>query len=197
MSPDPAVAKSRPAVAKSRGAGWAVAGTTVAVLVADQVTKSLVVAGRIRDGSSLGWLTVRVVRNHGASGGIASGYPILVTLVALAITAVAAAFVVRASGRGAALCLAAVLGGALGNLADRLFRSPGLGRGGVVDWIHLSFAGGGSLDLADLAIQFGVLGAVAAMLVAGSARKTAGPAPRTGCCRLSCGDGREPTGAHE
>jgi signal peptidase II len=179
MSPDPAVAESRPAVARSRGVRWAVAGIAVAVLVADQVTKSLVAAGRIPDGSRLGWLTVRVVRNHGASGGIASGYPILVTLVALAITAVAATFVLRVSGRGAALCLAAVLGGALGNLADRLFRSPGLGRGGVVDWIHLSFAGGGSLDLADLAIQFGVLGAIAAMLVAGPAR-TDGRAGRAG-----------------
>ena len=171
ISPDPAVATPRPAVATSRGVRWAVAGIAVAVLVADQVTKSLVAAGRIHNGSSLGWLTVRVVRNHGASGGILSGYPILVTLVALAITAVAAAFAVRVSGRGAALCLGAVLGGALGNLADRLFRSPGLGRGGVVDWIHLSFGGGGSLDLADLAIQFGVLGAIAAMLVAGPARK--------------------------
>jgi signal peptidase II len=171
ISADPAVAKSRPAVAKSRGVRWAMAGITVAVLVADQATKSLVAAGRIPDGSSLGSLTVRVVRNHGASGSILSGYPILVTFVALVITALAAAFAVRVSGRGAALCLAAVLGGALGNLADRLFRSPGLGRGGVVDWIHLSFAGGGSLDLADLAIQFGVLGAIAAMLVAGPARK--------------------------
>src|ERR1700722_990644 len=170
MSPDPAVATSRPAVARSRAVRWAMAGITVAVLAADQVTKSLVAAGRIHDGFSLGWLTVRVVRNHGASGSILSGYPILVTLVALAVTAVAATLAVRVSGRVAALCLAAVLGGALGNLADRLFRSPGLGRGGVVDWIHLSFAGGGSLDLADLAIQFGVLGAVAAMLIAGPAR---------------------------
>ena len=170
MSPDPAAAKSRPAVATSRAVRWAMAGITVTVLAADQVTKSLVAAGRIRDGLSLGWLTVRVVRNHGASGSVLSGYPILVTLVALAVTAVAATLAVRVSGRAAALCLAAVLGGALGNLADRLVRAPGLGRGGVVDWIHLSFAGGGSLDLADLAIQFGVLGAVAAMLIAGPAR---------------------------
>jgi signal peptidase II len=166
MSPDPAVATSRTAVATSRAVRWAMAGITVAVLVADQVTKSLIVAGRIRDGSSLGWLTVRVVRNHGASGSIFSGYPILVTLAALAITAVAAVLTLRATSRAAALCLAAVLGGALGNLADRLFRSPGLGRGGVVDWIHLSFGGGGSLDLADVAIQFGVIGAIAAMLLA-------------------------------
>ena len=140
------------------------AGIAIAVIAADQVTKSLIAAGRIRNGSSLGWLTVRVVRNHGASGGIASGYPVLVTIAALAITALAATLALRAGGRTAAICLAAVLGGALGNLSDRIFRSPGFGRGGVVDWIHFA-GGGGSLDLSDLAIQFGVLGAVAALLL--------------------------------
>ena len=146
------------------------AGITVAVVIADQVTKSLVAAGRIKDGSSFGWVTVAVIRNHGASGGLASGYPVLVTIAALAVTGLAATLALRASGRVAALCLAAVLGGALGNLSDRIFRSPGFGRGGVVDWIHFA-GGGGSLDLSDLAIQFGVLGAIAGMLLAGRARK--------------------------
>lgn len=152
------------AAARSRRVRWVMAGVAVTVVVADQVTKSLVAAGRIADGSSFGWVTVNVVRNHGASGGIASGYPILVTLAALAITGLAATLALRAGGRTAAICLAAVLGGALGNLSDRIFRSPGFGRGGVVDWIHFA-GGGGSLDLSDLAIQFGVLGAVAALLL--------------------------------
>jgi signal peptidase II len=169
--PDGAIIPADAAV-RSRGARWAMAAIAVGVLAADQVTKSLVAAGRIADGSTLGWVTVRVVRNHGASGGIASGYPVLVTVAALAITALAAMLAFRATSRAAAFCLAAVLGGALGNVSDRIFRSPGFGRGGVVDWIHISFGGGGSLDLADLAIQFGVLGAVAGMLVAGRARKT-------------------------
>ena len=159
------------AAARSRGVQWAMAAITVAVLAADQATKSLVAAGRIADGSSFGWVTVRVVSNHGASGGIASGYPVLVAAAALAITLVAAALALRATGRAVALCLAAVLGGALGNLSDRIIRSPGLGRGGVVDWIHFAAGGGGgSLDLADLAIQFGVLGAIAAMLLSALAR---------------------------
>ena len=153
------------AAARSRRVRWAMAAVAVSVIVADQVTKSLVAAGRIADGSTFGWVTVRVVRNHGASGGIASGYPVLVAIAALAITGLAAALALRANGRTAAICLAAVLGGALGNLSDRIFRSPGFGRGGVVDWIHFAAGGGGSLDLSDLAIQFGVLGAVAAMLI--------------------------------
>jgi signal peptidase II len=147
------------------------AGITAGVLAADQVTKTLVLAGHPGDGTSLGWVTVRLVRNTGASGGLASGYPVLVTLAALAVTTLAAGLAIRARSRVAALCLAAVLGGACGNLSDRLFRSPGFGRGGVVDWIHLG-TGGGSLDLADLAIQFGVLGAIIAMLVAERTRKT-------------------------
>jgi signal peptidase II len=152
------------AAARSRRVRWAMAAVAVSVVVADQVTKALVAAGRIADGSTFGWVTVSVVRNHGASGGIASGYPVLVTIAALAITVLAAALALRAGGRTAAICLAAVLGGAVGNLSDRIFRSPGFGRGGVVDWIHFA-GGGGSLDVSDLAIQFGVLGAVAAMLV--------------------------------
>ena len=158
------------AAARSRRLRWVMAAVVVSVVVADQVTKSLVAAGRIADGSTFGWFTVRVARNHGASGGIASGYPVLVTIAALAITALAATLALRASSRTAAVCLAAVLGGALGNLSDRIFRSPGFGRGGVVDWIHFAAGGGGSLDLSDLAIQFGVIGAVAAMLVTSRAR---------------------------
>jgi signal peptidase II len=158
------------AAARSRRVRWAMAAVVVSVVVADQVTKSLVAADRIADGSSFWWITVRVARNHGASGGIASGYPVLVTIAALAITVLAAALALRAGSRTAAVCLAAVLGGALGNLSDRIFRSPGFGRGGVVDWIHFAAGGGGSLDVSDLAIQFGVLGAVAAMLVTSRSR---------------------------
>jgi signal peptidase II len=96
---------------------------------------------------------------------------VLVTLAALAITALAAALALRARGRVAALSLAAVLGGAAGNLADRIFRAPGFGRGGVVDWIHFG-SGGGSLDFADIAIQLGVICAIIAMLAGERARKT-------------------------
>ena len=151
------------AAVRSAGVRWAMGAITVAVLAADQASKSLVLAAHPAGVAGSGWVSVRLVRNTGASGGLASGYPVLVTLAAMAITALAAAFALRASSRVAAVCLAAVLGGAAGNLADRVFRAPGFGRGGVVDWIHLA-GRGGSLDVADLAIQFGVLGAIIAIL---------------------------------
>ena len=154
---------------------WVMGAVAVAVLAADQVSKSLVLAAHPAAGSTAGWFAIRLVRNTGASGGIASGYPVLVTLAALAITGVAAGFALRVQSRTAAVCLAAVVGGAAGNLADRLFRAPGFGRGGVVDWIHFG-TGGGSMDLADLAIQFGVLGAIIA-IVAGDRVRKASQAP--------------------
>jgi signal peptidase II len=36
-----------------------------------------------------------------------------------------------------ALVFGLVLGGALGNLTDRIFRAPGFGRGHVVDFLHI------------------------------------------------------------
>ena len=113
----------------------------VAALAADQVSKSLVLGAHPAGDVGPGWISVRLVRNTGASGGLASGYRCSHPGGA-AITALAAGLALRASGRVVALSLAAVLGGAAGNLADRLFRAPRLRPGGVVDRIHFGGSGG-------------------------------------------------------
>jgi signal peptidase II len=59
-----------------------------------------------------------------------------------------------------------VAGGAAGNLADRLLRSPGPGRGAVVDWIHVA-GYPATFNLADVAIRAGVVAALVATLAAG------------------------------
>lgn len=153
--------------ARGRAVRWAMLGTAAVVLAADQITKSLVL--RLHPVTGSGLVSVRLVRNTGASGGIAAGYPVLVTLAAVAIVAAAGTLAVRTRSRAVAICLAAVLGGALGNLSDRLFRAPGLGRGAVVDWIHVA-GRGGSFNISDLAIQLGAVAAVVAMFVADRAR---------------------------
>ena len=153
--------------ARGRAVRWVMLGTAGVVLAADQITKSLVL--RLHPVTGSGLVSVRLVRNTGASGGIAAGYPVLVTLAAVAIVAVAGTLAVRTRSRAVAICLAAVLGGALGNLSDRLFRAPGLGRGAVVDWIHVA-GRGGSFNISDLAIQLGAVAAVVAMFVADRAR---------------------------
>jgi signal peptidase II len=153
--------------ARGRAVRWAMLGTAVVVLTADQITKSLVL--RLHPVTGSGLVSIQLVRNTGASGGIAAGYPVLVTLAAVAIVAVAGTLAVRTRSRAVAICLAVVLGGALGNLSDRLFRAPGLGRGAVVDWIHVA-GRGGSFNISDVAIQLGAVAAVVAMFAADRAR---------------------------
>lgn len=146
---------------RSRRTRLTAVGVAALVLGADQATKSAVVAANPR-GNGGGLVSLRLVRNTGATFGIGAGHPLLITLTALAILAVAVALLVRASSRAVALSLAAVAGGAAGNLADRLFRAPGLGRGAVVDWVHVSFYPP-TFNLADVAIRLGALIALIAV----------------------------------
>ena len=157
---------------RSHAMSWTVAGVTVAVLAADQISKCLVMAHSTAGYYSTAPLSIGLAANHAATMGFGSGSPILITVAALAVAALAAVFALRAASRTAALCLAAVFGGALGNLADRVLRAPGIGTGGVVDWIHLTIASHGvSLNIADVAIQVCVPIAIIATLIA--SRRTA------------------------
>lgn len=150
----------------SPGTRRAVPGIAALVLAADQVSKSLVVAAT-PGGTGGGPVSVRLVRNTGASFGIGAGHPVVITMVAAAVLAIAAVLLARTRSRPVALFLAAVIGGAAGNLADRLLRSPGFGRGAVVDWIHLA-GYPPTFNVADVAIRLGALGALAAALGTGS-----------------------------
>jgi signal peptidase II len=86
----------------------------------------------------------------------------LLALTAVVVVATVAGLLSRVPGRVAALLLAAVLGGALGNLADRLFRAPGLGGGAVIDWIHVQ-GYPATFNIADVAIRAGAVVAVVTM----------------------------------
>jgi signal peptidase II len=78
-----------------------------------------------------------MTRNPGAAFSVGTGSTIVFTLVAVAVVAV----ILRASrnlkSRGWAVALGLLLGGAIGNLSDRIFRAPAPFRGHVVDWIEL------------------------------------------------------------
>jgi signal peptidase II len=162
---DVALAEQRPALASAQvGLRIAIA---IVVAAADQISKSVVLARHAGVGSRpRGWFSVQLVRNHGASTGIGASHPLVVTAVELLGIACVAAVAVRARKQVVGVAVALVLGGALGNVADRFVRAPGLGRGAVVDWIHLGWRDG-SLDLADVAIQLGAVFALVAVLVSG------------------------------
>ena len=112
----------------------------VAVFVADVITKIIVVATltpyhQVKVIGTL--LTLDLVRNSGAAFSFGPGITIVFTLIAVGVIF----FIVRTSRRlhsmAWAVTLGLLLGGAAGNLTDRLLRSPGLFRGEVVDWIQL------------------------------------------------------------
>ena len=145
----------------SAGTWWIAAGVAGLVLMLDQASKALVVMAQPRgDG---GVISVRLVRNTGASFGIGAGHPVVVVLVSVVIIAVVVALLARSRGRAMTTCLALVLGGAVSNLADRLVRGPGLGHGGVIDWIHV-WGYPATFNLADVAIRVGAVGAAALAL---------------------------------
>jgi signal peptidase II len=139
----------------------------VGVYAADQVTKSLAV-DRLADGRTVplvgDLLQLRLIRNPGAAFSFATGMTWVLTLVALGVVVL----VVRSSRRiGSlpwAIALGLLLGGALGNLTDRLVREPGFGRGHVVDFIaywHLfigNVADVGIVVAAALVLLLGVRG---------------------------------------
>jgi signal peptidase II len=126
-------------------------GVTAAVIVIDQVIKDLVLRHYLHEVGDYGPVSINVVFNRGTAFGIGQGLlPFLLAIGALAV--VAAAFYLNpARTRMRSLALGLVLGGALSNLADRLFRSH---HGGVVDFID--FHWWPTFNVADAAIVVGV-----------------------------------------
>ncbi|WP_406137051.1 signal peptidase II [Streptomyces sp. NBC_01089] len=100
-----------------------------------------------------GWLELSAIRNPGAAFGIGGATTILFTVIAVAIALVIIRVARRLYSGPWAIALGLLLGGALGNLTDRLFRSPGGLRGAVVDFIAVrDFS---VMNLADWAISCG------------------------------------------
>ena len=101
-----------------------------------------------------GWADLRLISNPGAAFSVGSGATWLFTLAAVAAVAIIPWFAARARSRVQAIALGLLLGGAAGNLLDRLFRAPAPGRGQVVDFIdyHGWFIG----NVADIALVAGV-----------------------------------------
>lgn len=143
-----------------RPAVWLVA---LAVVVVDQLTKWWAQA-ELLDGRHISlvgdYLTLQLQYNSGAALSVLRGHTWIVTAVMVLITAWLIAHIRRARGRLGVVIIGLALGGALGNLSDRLFRGPGPGRGAVVDMIgyYHWFVG----NVADLAI----VGAAAAAILA-------------------------------
>ncbi|GAB2818147.1 hypothetical protein GCM10022221_15010 [Actinocorallia aurea] len=142
----------------------------LAVLI-DQVSKLVVVAvleGQRPIELPLGLSRLNVVRNAGAAFSIGSGMTWVFTIIALGVTIAIIRYAKDLRSVPWAITLGLLLGGAFGNLIDRLVRAPGVFHGHVVDWIEWPtwpfFEGWPVYNLADTCIVFG---GILAVLLAG------------------------------
>ena len=140
------------------------------VLAVDLVTKVLVVAS-LEPGENVrllgGVVYLTFWRNTGAAFSFAEGATVLFSVIAVVVAVVIVRSARRLFSSGWAVALGLVLGGALGNLIDRIFRAPGFLRGGVVDFISV-FGPDGKVwpvfNVADSAIVCGgILGVLLAL----------------------------------
>jgi signal peptidase II len=97
-------------------------------------------------------LSLRLIYNPGAALSLLSGTGMtwVLTVIVVVVVVVIVRAIGRLGSRGWAIALGLLLGGALGNLGDRLFRQPGFAHGEVVDFID--YAGFFVGNVADIAI---------------------------------------------
>ncbi|MGW2860168.1 signal peptidase II [Streptomyces sp. NPDC001205] len=82
-------------------------------------------------------LTLHVFRNSGAAFSSGQAFTAVFTAIAVAVVVVITPAARRLQNLPWAFALGLMLGGALGNLTDRIFRSPAVFRGHVVDFISV------------------------------------------------------------
>ena len=148
-------------------------GIAAVVLVLDQASKVWALRS-LTPGAPVdlvgSFLRLNLIRNPGAAFSIGHGSTWLLTAVSLGILVWVVIGARKVGNMPWAVALGLLLGGALGNLVDRLLRAPGPGRGHVVDFIDYFglFIG----NVADVAI---VAGAGIIMVLAYRGTSVAGP----------------------
>ncbi len=128
------------------------------VFALDQFAKYLVVSnmevGQVID--VLGELfQLYFVKNSGAAFSLASGFTWILSIVAVGVIVVIILFARRIKSIAWAIMFGLLLGGALGNVTDRLFREPGFGTGHVIDFLKI-WGFPAIFNIADIAIVTGM-----------------------------------------
>lgn len=131
--------------------------TGATLLVIDQISKNWA-----RDAFSDGppteiigsWLRFTYTKNPGAAFSSFTGSGQIIGFVAIGVTVFLVYLIGKTTRRVDLFSLGLILGGALGNLTDRVFRGDGFLDGAVVDWIDWWFIP--TFNIADAALNVGV-----------------------------------------
>jgi signal peptidase II len=142
-------------------------GATAVIVALDQWTKQLAISG-LADAPAErilgGLIYLDLAFNAGAAFSFGTGVTFDFPIIAIAISAGILWFARGIRSWPWALAMGLILGGAWGNLSDRLFRAPGPFQGHVVDFISV-FAPAGEkfpiFNVADSALTVGVVLAIA------------------------------------
>ncbi|MDT0309188.1 signal peptidase II [Streptomyces sp. DSM 44917] len=132
------------------------AGVAAFAYILDLITKIMVVEWLEHEEpiDILGaWLRFEAVRNGGAAFGVGEALTVVFTCIAAAVIVVIVRLARKLYSTPWAIALGLLLGGALGNLTDRIFRAPGTLEGHVVDFIAPKYFA--VFNLADSAIVCG------------------------------------------
>jgi len=128
--------------------------TVLAWVALDQVTKQIATAVFATSPVDLGFVRLVDVRNQNAAFGI-PGFPGLFIGVTVLVVALVLRALPRIDRPALGVAYGLVVGGALGNVLDRLFRAPGFPGGAVVDFIDLGWFP--VFNLADSGITVGAV----------------------------------------
>lgn len=171
VSTEPApddVTSQEPAAPPARRV-WMLVTIAALVVLADVASKVAIVAQldpqrpvRVIGGA----VYLVLVRNPGAAFSVATGMTWLLTIVAVVVVIAIVRMARRLHSTGWAWGLGLVLGGALGNLIDRIFRAPGVFQGHVVDFISVILPGGYHWPVFNLADSSIVSGGILLVLLA-------------------------------
>ena len=135
------------------------AGIVVTVVVLDQLTKIWAVAELSDQPIHIigDWARFLLARNSGGAFSFVSGAGVtpVLALIAIGVTIYLVRMVGRTEDKLMLVALALILGGALGNLCDRFFRSPGFLRGEVVDFVSIGWWP--IFNVADSALSIGIV----------------------------------------
>jgi len=132
------------------------------------------------------FLKISVIRNPGAAFGLGGGVTVVFSFIALVVAFVVIRQARTMTSTGWAVALGALLGGALGNLVDRLLREPAFGRGAVVDYVDVRYFS--VFNLADAALTLSAI-SIAILALRGVPMTAPGPQDRPAADEAPTGDG--------
>jgi signal peptidase II len=167
----------RPRPGYSRAAVAVLAVTAVLAVALDQVVKALS-TDHLTEGEPVrvlgGLIYLSLLRNGGAAFSFGTGVTWVFPVITLAVIVWIVWMGRRLRSVPWAIALGLVLGGALGNLADRMFRAPGPFQGHVVDMLSLFAPYGKGFAVFNIADSCLTVGVVLAVLLELSGRQRDG-----------------------